>query len=68
MPQPKKRHTPSRQGKRRSNWLRLKIGNLKTCPQCGAKILSHIVCPSCGSYKGRQVIKIRPKKKKKTKE
>ncbi|OGC05172.1 50S ribosomal protein L32 [candidate division WOR-1 bacterium RIFOXYA12_FULL_43_27] len=64
MPQPKKRHTASRQGKRRANWLKLKTRSLRACPQCGKKVLPHAVCPSCGTYKGRQVIKIKPPKKK----
>lgn len=68
MPQPKKRHTPSRQGKRRANWLKLETANLAVCIQCGKKILPHRVCPYCGTYKGRQVIKIKPPKKKKKKE
>ena len=30
--------------------------NLVNCPDCGAKALSHTACPSCGKYRGRQVI------------
>jgi len=30
--------------------------NLVTCPNCGAKALSHTVCHECGQYRGRQVI------------
>lgn len=29
-----------------------------TCPQCGAPKLPHRVCPTCGTYKGRQVIAV----------
>ena len=65
MPQPKKRHTPSRQGKRRANWLKLKTSGLRPCPQCGAKVLSHSVCPACGTYKGILAIKKKAKKKRK---
>ena len=28
------------------------------CPVCGATRLPHRVCPSCGTYKGRQVVSI----------
>jgi len=28
------------------------------CPQCGAARMSHRVCPSCGTYKGRQVVSV----------
>ncbi|MBT3376891.1 MAG: 50S ribosomal protein L32 [Lentisphaerae bacterium] len=29
-----------------------------TCPMCGGTRMPHRVCPSCGSYGGRQVISI----------
>jgi large subunit ribosomal protein L32 len=28
------------------------------CPQCGKFKLPHHVCPYCGTYKGRAVIKV----------
>lgn len=31
---------------------------LSKCPQCGAHIRPHRVCPSCGYYKGRQVLSV----------
>lgn len=31
---------------------------LSVCPQCGARVRPHRVCPSCGYYKGRQVTSI----------
>ena len=41
--------------------------NLTKCPQCGEKKLQHHVCTSCGTYNGRQVIKLEtPTKKIKT--
>ncbi|MCX5726961.1 MAG: 50S ribosomal protein L32 [Candidatus Saganbacteria bacterium] len=52
---PKKRHSRSRQGKRRANWKLSQI-NLGKCPDCGAPILSHHACPSCGNYHGRSVL------------
>ena len=27
-----------------------------TCPQCRAPKRPHHVCPSCGSYKGREIV------------
>jgi large subunit ribosomal protein L32 len=36
----------------------LKLPQLGQCPQCAAPALPHRVCPSCGYYKGRQVITI----------
>ncbi|MEI6083382.1 MAG: 50S ribosomal protein L32 [Verrucomicrobiota bacterium] len=37
---------------------RAKAPQLGACPQCGAKIRTHRVCPSCGFYKGKQVISV----------
>lgn len=31
---------------------------LSKCTQCGAPALPHVACPSCGYYKGRQVLTI----------
>ena len=30
-----------------------------TCPECGGARESHRVCPSCGSYGGKQVITVK---------
>ena len=51
---PKKRTGHSAQGKRRSNWKATKP-ELTTCPNCGAKVLTHTVCTACGTYKGKVV-------------
>ncbi len=31
---------------------------LAKCTQCAAPVLAHTACPSCGYYKGRQVLTI----------
>jgi len=31
------------------------------CPQCGSTVAGHTVCPSCGYYKGRQVVTVEGK-------
>lgn len=31
---------------------------LSKCGQCGSTIVPHRACPSCGYYKGRQVLTI----------
>ena len=31
---------------------------MNKCSQCGSTIRSHTACPSCGYYKGRQVLTI----------
>ena len=38
-----------------NRWHAPKLGK---CPQCGASVLPHIVCPSCGYYNKRQVLTI----------
>jgi len=30
----------------------------KPCPNCGAQHLPHRICPSCGYYRGRQVLSV----------
>ncbi len=38
--------------------------NLTACPQCREMKLQHHACPTCGTYNGRQVIKMdQPKRR-----
>lgn len=60
---PKQKTAKARKGKRRSH-LGLKPPLLDICPQCHGPRLSHHVCPTCGSYAGRDVIEIEGSKKK----
>jgi len=32
------------------------IANVGACPACGADVQAHRVCPSCGQYRGRQIL------------
>jgi large subunit ribosomal protein L32 len=57
MANPTHRHTRSRRDKRRANW-KISPPNIVLCPECQEPMLSHRVCPSCGSYRGRKVIEI----------
>jgi len=65
MANPKRRHSNQRTRLRRTHY-KLKGLNMSFCPQCKNKVLPHRVCPHCGYYKGRQVIEIKAKEKKKT--
>ncbi len=58
---PKKRQTNSRQGHRRQHH-KIKIPQLKICPQCHQARLSHHACPNCGTYRGRQVLPVRERR------
>jgi large subunit ribosomal protein L32 len=62
MPLPKKKTSRARQGERRSH-LGLRSPAIDYCPQCHSPKLAHHVCLTCGTYLGREVIKIEPKKK-----
>jgi large subunit ribosomal protein L32 len=61
-PLPKKKTSQSRQGKRRSH-LKLTPPALDTCPHCHSQKLAHHVCPNCGWYNDREVIKVKTAKK-----
>ncbi len=54
---PTKKLTKSRQGKRLSHYKAKPI-YASRCPQCRNAKLSHTACPSCGYYKGRQVVAV----------
>jgi len=64
MAEPKKRLTQTRSGARRSH-LALVKKYLGKCPRCKESVLSHHVCPNCGTYKGEKIIKLEKDKKKK---
>ncbi|OGH68971.1 MAG: 50S ribosomal protein L32 [Candidatus Magasanikbacteria bacterium RIFCSPHIGHO2_01_FULL_47_8] len=44
--------------RRRAAHFALKESNLNTCPKCGKATLPHRVCAFCGTYRGRQVVKM----------
>lgn len=54
MPLPKRRHSKSRQLKRRSHSA-LVAPTVRECSNCHATALPHNACPKCGFYKGRLV-------------
>jgi large subunit ribosomal protein L32 len=56
-PVPKKRTSRSRRDSRRSHHA-LTAPTLTACSQCKEMKPSHIVCPHCGYYGGKQVVDI----------
>ncbi|QDT09115.1 50S ribosomal protein L32 [Planctomycetes bacterium K23_9] len=51
---PKRKHSNSRSGKRRSH-DRVKKRQIGYCPQCSNAVPTHTICPKCGYYQGRTV-------------
>ncbi|HLN14718.1 MAG TPA: 50S ribosomal protein L32 [bacterium] len=54
----KRRFSKARTAKRRANF-KVHPVTLVNCPKCHAPMRPHRVCPTCGSYAGRQVIDVR---------
>ncbi len=52
---PKRKHSNSRTGKRRSH-DRVKKRQISYCPQCNSSVPTHTICPKCGYYQGRTVV------------
>ena len=50
-----KRKTSKARVRSRSSSHKRKLVSAGTCPDCGAPRQTHRVCPSCGTYRGRQV-------------
>lgn len=57
MPNPKRRHSKTRRDKRRTNDSLTQVQSI-ACPKCHEPRLPHRICPSCGYYNGREVIRI----------
>ncbi len=53
---PKRKTSQARRDRRRSHDA-LEAPGVNTCPQCHSFKLPHRVCPTCGTYKGREIIK-----------
>jgi len=52
---PKRKHSNSRTGKRRSH-DGVAARQLAYCPKCSSATPTHNVCPKCGYYMGRVVM------------
>ena len=55
---PKRKSSKARKNKRRSNVWKLEGPAFSKCTHCGELKTPHRVCPSCGYYKDREVIKV----------
>ncbi len=54
---PKKKTSKSRRNMRRAHDA-LPQKQASQCSNCGAHKVSHHMCPSCGHYRGRQILDI----------
>jgi len=61
MANPKKQKTHSATHRGRAH-LALKKVVLTKCPKCGKQRKPHTACSFCGTYKGREVLKVASKK------
>ena len=64
MANPKRRHSNTRTRLRRAHDA-LTVQAPSTCPNCKAPLRSHRICKACGFYKGKQILTMKVKSKKK---
>lgn len=64
---PSKRRTKQQKRERSSHFALVEKG-LTACSHCKRKILPHRVCPHCGYYRGRMVVKMATKLEKSKKQ
>ncbi len=57
MAHPKSRISKQRKRKRRTHYKIATLPNVVSCNSCGAPKLRHCICPECGTYRGRTIIK-----------
>ncbi|MEX0649670.1 MAG: 50S ribosomal protein L32 [Candidatus Andersenbacteria bacterium] len=57
---PKRKTSKSKKGRRRSHHF-VTASVFRNCPKCNSPIPSHTACPTCGTYKGRDVINVMKK-------
>jgi len=54
----KRRFSKARTASRRAHFKTHPV-TLVNCPKCHAPMAAHRVCPTCGTYAGRQVFEVR---------
>lgn len=63
MPNPKRRHSNMRRDQRRTHYKAV-APTIGSCGNCGAPVLLHRVCGECGFYRGKQVMEVAQKERK----
>lgn len=62
MPNPNAKFSKARRSQRRAqyyNRLEKNAPELTSCSNCGATHQLHRACPSCGQYRGRQIVAVK---------
>jgi large subunit ribosomal protein L32 len=55
---PKKKTSKAKgRSRRAANWV-LTTPSRSVCPRCHQAKTPHVVCPTCGWYKGRQAVEV----------
>lgn len=57
MAHPKSRTSKQRKRKRRTHYKLTSSPNITSCQNCGAPKMRHTICPECGFYRGRLIVK-----------
>ncbi len=55
---PKRKTSKARRDKRRAANIKMTAPHLVECKSCHEKMMPHHVCPSCGKYKGEEVVAV----------
>lgn len=55
MANPKRKFSKARTRKRRAAW-KLTAVSLSVCPQCHQPKQPHRLCPTCGYYRGKEIV------------
>lgn len=58
MPVPKRKNCRARSRKRRGGHKKLTASQVMTCAKCGELKMPHRVCPSCGHYRGKEIMSL----------
>lgn len=57
MANPKHKTSKARRDKRRSHHA-LRVPGMSVCPNCQEFKLPHRICPSCGHYRGKEILTV----------